>query len=236
MGFNELIIKVENGRTDTITREFYYLRGKLAQVNEKINQDSSYYYIQFDVDGRCILIDGNTSAGPGLKHEIKYFKNKDYGVEHGVYVNDQISKSITYLNFENTDSMRIYGDRRGNEICRMRQSNGTVYVDQTWYDDRRDTLEHQIVEYDKNNRKVSLTRTKKGAVNRVIRFTYDKYGNELSLITEDVDNAGIVAISKPDTYHSTYEYDSHGNWTSKKRKNETGDFQETVTRDFSYEK
>ena len=76
-------------------------------------------------------------------------------------------------------------------------------------------------------------------IDRIISFTFDEHGNQLSRMEEDKNNmigsnAGISAVSAPDQYRAVYEYDSRGNWIKKTEKNTNGRYNAVSTRKITY--
>lgn len=239
----ELTISGWNGRKDTITREYYYENDRLVKVIEK-ESSLSVYTLQYDKESRCILIDEQTAKGSFHKDSITYFKEgESFDAQRIHLIENKEEETYYYKYYGNTNEFFIGMGIEGFETFTLRESNDTTYAEKKWFTGKkRDIiLNHQIIAFDKNGKELSITTLEKEVVDRTLKFEYDKYGNETLWKAEDVDNTiggsnGIVAISKADTYYSTYEYDSKGNWTVKRKKNETGNYQEVITRTITYAK
>lgn len=238
----ELIIKGWNSPEDTITREYYYENDQLVKVIEN-ESSQSVYTLKYDKEGRCIFIDEQTPKGSFHKDSITYLAEEEIFAERRHFIDNKVDEVYYYKSQGNTNSFIIDMKSEGLETCDLRELNDTTYVEKKWYMGSKNDalLSHQIIAYDKNTKPGSIVMMEKGAVDRTIKFAYDKYGNETLWKSEDIDNSmggsnGIAAIGGVDTYYSSYEYDGRGNWTVKRKKNETGKFQEVVTRTITYTK
>jgi YD repeat-containing protein len=241
----ELVIKKSNGSIDTIHREYFFEKDKLVKVTENESGTSvSVTFLKYDNEGRCILIDEQTPKGSIRKHTIEYKKEAEpynYQVITSYFVDNKLEEKNSFKYLGNTDHFSVSLGSEGYESYDLRETNDTTFVENIWHTSKDEVMDHKIIAYDKNARIGSITTMEKEAVDRVVRFTYDKYGNELSRIEEDVDNvvggsAGITAISSPSALRSQYVYDTQGNYTSKTMKNASGSFLEVTTRKIIYAK
>ncbi|RAJ80262.1 hypothetical protein CLV59_105370 [Chitinophaga dinghuensis] len=227
-----------NRPNDTVKREYLFGQDLLTQVN--VQQSGSNYTILFRYDslGRLTSLD-NISKQVSYNKDTFTYDHSGYREGKFNYISGKLDEITTYIFYPSSDSIAIMSSPDSKEKLYFSESGDSVIVTRKWQD-QGILLSHKIETYNKQNLLTSVTFLQDGKVDRRILYTYDTHGNGLSRVDKDDNNSvggnGIMAVSKPSTYSTSYEYDSLGNWTKKLEREESGSWKAVTERQITYGK